>query len=182
MFFDFSFWQGFVGNLLATIVGVGIGIPVAFWINKRVGATTEKEKKSKILLSLSDELSENLRYLDIWPEDIHEMTKYINPDWIVGSCMKLGDEVWNAFSDGGELEWITDTVLLKELANVYGTIKRIKYFGDLYLNAPPDSGIPRYPLLEDIGTAKIVIPYVIASIQKHSFPKKEEMSENGITD
>jgi ABC-type spermidine/putrescine transport system permease subunit I len=46
-FFDFSFWQNFVSNLLATIIGVALGIPVAFWINRRVGDITEKKKERK---------------------------------------------------------------------------------------------------------------------------------------
>ena len=34
----------------------------------------------------------------------------------------LRDEVWKAFSDGGELQWIRDPVLLTHLANLYGTL------------------------------------------------------------
>lgn len=45
-FFDLSFWAGFLGNLLATILGVALGIPVAFWINRRVKANTEREMYS----------------------------------------------------------------------------------------------------------------------------------------
>jgi hypothetical protein len=45
--FNVSFWQGFLGNLLATIIGVAVGIPVAFWINRRVETLTQQEMKEK---------------------------------------------------------------------------------------------------------------------------------------
>jgi hypothetical protein len=58
-FFNVSFWQGFLGNLLATIIGVAIGIPVAFWISRTVETATEREKKFKILSLLHFELRTN---------------------------------------------------------------------------------------------------------------------------
>jgi hypothetical protein len=120
-FFDIPFWQGFIGNLFATIIGVIVGIPVAFWINKRVEVSTEREKKKKILVMLSTELTQNKDVLVYWQErkqDYYEGKRY-------GALLR--DEIWHAFSDGGEIQWIKDMTLLGAIANAYGEVKHIKY-------------------------------------------------------
>lgn len=127
-YFDFSFWQNFGSNFLATIIGVALGIPIAFWINRRVETTNESERKEKILQVLSVELNENLRVVSEWQragKEDQEMTT-------IGA--RMSDEVWNTLSDGGELQWIKDPVLLSGLAFTYAEIKRIKYLSDKYLS------------------------------------------------
>jgi hypothetical protein len=127
-FFDINFWQGFVGNLLATIIGVATGIPVAFWINRQVETGTEYEKKKKILELLSPEIENNRNIINAWQAQGES-------NWTLTTIgLKLRDEVWNAFSDGGELAWIKDITLLANLADVYGKIKRIKYLSDKYVD------------------------------------------------
>ena len=64
-FFDYPTVQGLVSGIIATIVGVALGIPVAFWINRLGEARTEKEKKTKILGVLLDEL-DTLLYISIF--------------------------------------------------------------------------------------------------------------------
>lgn len=126
-FFDFSFWQNFGSNLLATLIGVVIGIPIALLINRWGESIAEREKKGKILRLLSTELNENRRVVFEWKEagsDDESMTT-------IGALM--GDEVWNAFSDGGELQWIKDPLLLGDLAFTYAEIRRLKYLSDKYL-------------------------------------------------
>jgi len=123
-----SFGESFLANLLATIVGVALGIPIAFWINRRVETATEKEKKTKILSSLRDELTRNHDLLIEW-------RKNEDSKWELTTLgIRMGYEIWNAFSDRGELEWIKDPALLGDLANTYGEIKRIKYLSDKYLS------------------------------------------------
>lgn len=119
-FFDCSFWQSFVSNLIATLLGVGLGIPAALWISRRQEASTEKEHKKKILYLLCDELQFNKEILTRWDgvenqkEDMWEVT------------MDLKYEVWTAFSDGGEIEWIKDPILLGKLATVFSDIKGLR--------------------------------------------------------
>lgn len=152
-FFDVSFWQGFVGNLFATIIGLIVGIPVAFWINRRVETTTEKEKKKKILELLSPEIENNRVTLGSWRDNG-------GTDWTLTTIgLKVRDEVWNAFSDGGELAWIRDATLLAKLADVYGKIKRIKYLSDKYVDSTG----------RDDATNQIVkgeLRYAIEEVQK----------------
>jgi hypothetical protein len=103
-FFDISFWQGFVGNLFATIIGVALGIPIDFCINRRVEAATEKEKKYKILSVLLDDLKWNNNQLRAWngsrlwigDEPIQERFEYYLNMAMFG--MSLSDEKWMAFA------------------------------------------------------------------------------------
>src|SRR5687767_14912395 len=127
-FFDISFWQGFLSNLLATLIGAFVGIYLALQVDRRKESSTEKEKNAKILQVLSVELNENRLKISMWNEagkDDESMTT-------MGAL--LSDEIWNTFSDGGELQWIKDPFLLSELAFTYAEIKRIKYLSDKYLH------------------------------------------------
>ena len=46
-FFDFSFWQNFVSNALATFLGAIFGIPIALLLSRYQEKIAEKERKSK---------------------------------------------------------------------------------------------------------------------------------------
>jgi len=46
-FFDFSFWQDFVSNSLATVLGVLVGIPVALCLNRFLTRRQESRETSK---------------------------------------------------------------------------------------------------------------------------------------
>jgi hypothetical protein len=129
-FFDFSFWQNFGSNLLATLIGVALGIPVAFWINKRVEANTEKENKARILRVLLDDLLHIKSFVDGWQARAKKMKK------TVPRADSLTDETWRAFSDGGELQWIRDPVLLRRLAMIYARINFIKYLSEKHWDLP----------------------------------------------
>ena len=65
-FFDFSFWQDFVSNALATFFGAIVGIPIAIWLSKHQEKIAEKERKRKILNLLRGELFENYTILSGW--------------------------------------------------------------------------------------------------------------------
>ena len=57
------FWQAFIADLGATIIGVALSIPVALLLNRLIEGITEKKRRTKILRVLYDELRENLNYL-----------------------------------------------------------------------------------------------------------------------
>jgi hypothetical protein len=162
-FFNVSFWQGFVGNLLATILGVAAGIPIAFWINRRVESETEKEKREKILYNLLLELEENHQIITRWQE-----SKDVGPSKEMYGAL-LSDEVWNTFSDGGELQWIKDKSLVGWLAWTYSDIKRTKYLYDSYLHWQSLTGQPEDILNQDlwktITRAKFNITFSIRIIK-----------------
>lgn len=96
-FFDFSFWQSFVSNALATIIEVVLGILGALWINGLVKSRTEKEKKTKILNLLIGELQGNYSILnpsqqpdmDLPPDKRYEKYEI---------SVFLRDEVWTSLT------------------------------------------------------------------------------------
>jgi len=46
-FFDCQFWQDFVSNTLATVLGVLVGIPVALWVDRLVAHWQEAREVSQ---------------------------------------------------------------------------------------------------------------------------------------
>jgi hypothetical protein len=112
-FFDFSFCQDFASNALATFLGAIVGIPIALWLSRYQEKAVERERKSKILHLLREELRENLSILSGWEKaDYRKKNRDIHS---IGPVLK--DESWKAFSDGGDLEWIKDPTLLSNLAD-----------------------------------------------------------------
>ena len=129
-FFDFSFWQNFASNALATFLGAIVGIPIALWLSRHQEKIAKKERKSKILHLLREELFEDYTILSGWQKaDVHEKNQDIHS---IGPVLK--DESWRAFSDGGELEWIKDPVLLSNLSDAYYHVRLIRQLSDRYLN------------------------------------------------
>jgi hypothetical protein len=136
-FFDFSFWHNFGSDLLATLFGVIIGIPIAFWVNRRIEARTVREKNYVMFNSLYWELDRNLKLIVEWQAN-NELGV---PKRMYGALLQ--DEVWNAFSDSGEIHWAKAFPLIASLTDVYGRIKRIKYLYDSYLYFKPTDWIPQ---------------------------------------
>jgi hypothetical protein len=118
-FFDFTFWQSFVSNLGATIIGVGLGIPVALLINRWIERRTEKERKKKILTLLRDELS----YNEIEFDRMQNIDILNRESGVLSSILR--NELWKAYSDGGELEWIKNVDLLAKIADTYYSIREL---------------------------------------------------------
>jgi len=138
--FDIEFWKNFLSNALATFVGLVIGIPVALWINRIQQKYTdyaEKQKSNiesssrrrKILQLLRGELNENQILLSKIYDDIKE--GYPERGFRFDNY-RLRVELWNAFSDGGELEWIHDLDLLHSLALAYDTTRMVMISGERY--------------------------------------------------
>jgi len=45
--FDDTFWQGVISNLIATLLGVVIGIPVALWVDRTLTRRRKKEDDNR---------------------------------------------------------------------------------------------------------------------------------------
>jgi hypothetical protein len=157
-FFDFSFWQSFVSNLSATLIGafigVGLGIPAALWINRLIESKTEKERKKKILKVLLSEITENYYYLEIWKDKKFDFSKIQSLRLgIFPLCIDLFIESWDAFKNGGELEWIKEPIIIDTLATCYNKISAIKYIANKYLDfAYSDSKVIDQDTLEFVGS------------------------------
>jgi len=165
-FFDFSFWQNFLSNLLATIIGVALGIPAALWINRVVENRTTKERVEKIIRLLKDELSRNevsLSNLDgNLPRVVHEAGNI---------SAQLRVELWKVYSDGGELQWVKDHVLVSMLAGTYFAIRAVMTLADrayeFSQNGQPGHPLPQTVednLMEAIRSANYIVKATIRKI------------------
>ena len=119
VFWGFQSWgiffvQNFGSNWLATLLGVIIGLPLAFWANNYQEQATQRQRKWKILKSLFNELGYYKIELDRWVDQDLIRTE----SGTVSSV--LLNEIWNTFSDGGELEWIKDGRLLAQISKPGG--------------------------------------------------------------
>ncbi len=127
IFFDLSFWQSFLSNLGATLIGAAIGVFGALWLNNHIEKQTEKERKKKILRLLKHELLMNIGAFSDWQRSEQPL---------LDKCARLNvftkSEYWKAFSDGGELKWIKDPVLLSEIAEAYNFIRMMLSLSDRY--------------------------------------------------
>jgi hypothetical protein len=187
-FFDLNFWQGFIGNLLATIIGVVIGIPIAFGINRRAEDIIEREKTEKVIMLLGLELYEN--YCNI----VDVRNPRTNNETVIelatlGPILK--DEAWNTFSDGGELQWVKRLAVIGAFAQVYGEIRTIKYLADKcfgYIDGRP-KGINTdltAKLRSSIDIAELLIYALLSNTdradlikrQKERYEKKQNADED----
>jgi len=123
-----DFWQSYLSNALATMVGILIGVPVTIWIASIQEQETEIERRNRILGLLRRELLVNFGQLAGWGR--HEDKR------IEVSTLSefLRDELWVAASSADELKWIKDSNLLSELANAYSSIRMVKSMADKYYN------------------------------------------------
>jgi hypothetical protein len=121
-----SFIQDFGANWLATFLGVAIGVPLALWVNRYQEKITEGERKRKILSLLTTELLMNFGTLTGWNKENNIMVRSTN------LIVFLESGFWDAFSDGGELQWIKDPVLLSKIAEAYNFIRMILELSNRY--------------------------------------------------
>jgi hypothetical protein len=130
IFTEEGFRASFFANFLSTVAGVAVGVPVAIWLTLResgeqakAAAQTAREmedaRRREVLTAIRRELCENRVTL-----------QERRPSPAAGRALGvpfLMDEVWSAMSDGGQLQWIRDTDLLRQVARAYVFIRTIIY-------------------------------------------------------
>jgi hypothetical protein len=161
-FFDFAFWQSFVSNAFATLIGITLGVYGALWLNNYQERKTEKERKKKILKSLYDEL-------DYCKTELDRMADRENIKLESGVLSSiLRNEIWNAYSDGGELEWIKDVSLIAQIADSYYSIRAVSDLADRYYDsvqyATEESSARR--INEVFDTLVLAINYSAGSVRE----------------
>ncbi len=137
LFLSCVWWSDFSSNLFATLIGVGIGIPIALYINRKqiniqqdlenkIQRKEQAERAVKIVDLLESELQVNLFQLGANKSPSESgMSRVI---FVSG----FKDELWKVFSEGGEIEWIKDIEILDSLATSYHYIARLKFLENLY--------------------------------------------------
>jgi hypothetical protein len=125
-----EFNSAFLANFLSTLAGILLGVPVAIWLalrqakEQRDAAEQEADRISRqrridVLTAIRKELIEDRATLTNDRGDQDAGWSFAVPF--------LMDEVWAAMSDGGQLEWITDTEVLRRLARAHVFIRTIIY-------------------------------------------------------
>lgn len=116
---DINYWDGTIGNWLATMLGIIGGIPIAFEINKFITRQEEKrklkeakEENREILSLIKQELVFNLDRLKDRESDPNNLPPH--PYQI---------DVWETFSDSGQISKIINSQVLNRIASAYSIIK-----------------------------------------------------------
>lgn len=119
-----QFLTNFLSDFLATLAGVAVGIPVALWYDRRREQSTRKPQLYKMLVLLGHELAYNYKLISAWRDT---GTQDYWDSKIIAERLK--DESWKAFSEGGEIEWIKDVVLLGIISDAYYEVRSFRELG-----------------------------------------------------
>ena len=168
-----GFQEGAMGNLFATILGVVVGIPIALEISRRqqdsqsAAAQAERQaeetkRKRKILSLLRTELEDNRSDLVAKRKPIDNGGKR------EVHTISLRDEMWAAFSDGGELQHVNNPDVLAAIANAYYQVRSSIHLERSFINALHFPGIrmaqKKYPQDYFLDYLTSTDPQVLAAI------------------
>lgn len=127
---SFNYFDGFTGNLLATLIGVIFGVPIAFEIEEIKNKQEQKkniqdlrERAKRVCLLLKEELIDNLSRLN-------ERKNF--PDTLPLDYFLRGD-VWRAMSESTEIRYIDNPELLQSIASAYSYIHIVSKLEDKFL-------------------------------------------------
>jgi hypothetical protein len=149
----------FMSSLAATVIGLAAGIPVGLEINRRQAAVEElrsavqreseaREHRDRILSLIGKELGYNELIITGGTEENAGAKKRSV------SLPMLKQDVWEAFSDGGELRWVSDPNLLDEIANAYYHIRGIAFLEEKFFEAA------HFPGLRTSNIASVILGYL----------------------
>ena len=121
---DFS---QFVSELVATVIGVGLAIWGALWLERKsksredsVAQIKKTNRAKRVLGLIKKELDENLAILQSVDDNIPTTFNL------------TAIECWRALSDGGELQSIDDPELLSSISTAYSSIVKFDFLYKKY--------------------------------------------------
>jgi len=107
-FFENVEFFSFLSELIATMIGVATGIPIALWLDRKIAARHRKEDAIKILTALKDEITHNIALLkQMQGEPPSEVIFY-----------NLSLSTWEATS-GRRLEAVENYELVRHISRIY---------------------------------------------------------------
>lgn len=125
------YWEGAIGNWLATLLGIIAGVPIALAIERqrisreeRERAAEQQEEAKKISSLIRDELVYN-------SDGLAERIKNQN----ISPRRPLKSDLWRALSDSGEIRWIDNASVLNKIASAYFYIGVVSAIEDKYYQA-----------------------------------------------
>jgi hypothetical protein len=148
-----------MSSLAATIIGLVAGIPLGLEISRRQAAAEEAQRtnqsdeqarqhRARVLGLIGKELQFNERLIAARTEENNGVKERG-----VGLPM-LKHDVWEAFSDGGELQYVQDPDLLGAIAQAYFHIRNLEFLEERYFD------LVHYPGLRTGNTAPVIIGYL----------------------
>ncbi len=119
-----AFWDNSIGNLLATVLALIGGIPVALWIDRLIKKheslnklRSDRLEEKKVLDLIKEELIFNLNSLFLKGKKGNTKTMVVQP---------LKSDLWNALIASGETKYIENFALLNRITSAYYVLKIVK--------------------------------------------------------
>lgn len=121
---DKTFWDNSVGNLLATVLALIAGIPIAFMVDRFIQRRQEKEnyiqdrvREIEILKIIKEELEFSYKSLFLKGKKGNTNNLTIQP---------LKSDIWNALSSSEEIRYIEDVSLINRITSAYYVLNLVK--------------------------------------------------------
>ena len=110
-----GYWDGAIGNWLATLLGIIAGVPIALAIERQrisheeqAHVAEHREHAIKVSFLIRDKLVYNSNRLT---ERINDKTSL--------PLFPFKNDLWRALSDSGEIRWIDNPPILNKIASAY---------------------------------------------------------------
>ena len=124
-----QFISDFLPNLLATFIGALVGIPIALMLDRRQESGRAQASNQKMLTLLRAELDQNAKQVENWQNSADRS----RGTGVLAAVLK--NELWRAFSDGGELSWLKDLEILSAISNAYYCIRTLSDLAEKHFNS-----------------------------------------------
>jgi hypothetical protein len=140
-----DYWQATLGGILATVIGIILGLPIAAWVNdiglrrqQQADATASAEHAKDQLVRLCRMLASELA-------SAAQMLAAMENTGVVDR-FRFNVARWKAVSSSGDLRWVTDLPTISALAEAYEAIDVVNMLGHEWLRSMsrPD-GIAAWP-------------------------------------
>jgi len=146
-----AYWQGTMGNWLATIIGVVAGLPIALWLNKAIQRVAESRTAAEATAKAA-ERAERVR--EVLLKELGDNVPGLE-DLTTGTITRIHFSTarWNAMAAGGELRWVTEVDLLEQLALAYESIDVVNGLARIWIAYfAPSCQTPRSDNNTDVST------------------------------
>lgn len=121
---DRSFWDNAMGNMLATVLALIAGIPLALWIDRLVKSReehqkhlTDRQREKELLGLIKEELNFSYNSLFLKGKKSNKTSVTIQP---------LKSDLWDSLISSEETKYIENPILLNRISSAYYVLKIVK--------------------------------------------------------
>lgn len=119
-----SFWDNAMGNMLATVLALIAGIPIALWIDRLAKSReehqkylTDRKREKELLGLIKEELGFSYNSLFLKGKKGNKTSVTIQP---------LKSDLWDSLTFSEETKYIDDPNVLNRIASAYYVLKIVK--------------------------------------------------------